>query len=113
MTSAIEKLKGRDKVGVVSEYASTAGGIAAGAVVASKVAAVAGASTLFGSTTLATALGGLLRCLYPRWMGNWFRCARRHCCLCTKQDGSIRCKTGCREERADRTPSETLARTGQ
>lgn len=59
VTSAIEKLKGRDKVGVVSEYASTAGGIAAGAVVAGKVAAVAGASTLFGSTTLATALGGL------------------------------------------------------
>ncbi|HRK40377.1 MAG TPA: hypothetical protein PK347_18530 [Burkholderiaceae bacterium] len=59
VASAIEKLKGRDKVGVVSEYATTAGGIAAGAVLAGKVAAVAGASTLFGSTTLATTLGGL------------------------------------------------------
>lgn len=59
LASAIEKLKGRDKMGVVSEFASTAGGVATGAVIAGKVAAVAGASTLLGSTSLATVLGGL------------------------------------------------------
>jgi hypothetical protein len=56
---ALDKLKGRDRVGVAGESAAVAGSAAAGAALAGTVAGVAGASTLFGSTTLAGVLGGV------------------------------------------------------
>ena len=56
---AIEKLKGKDKVGVLGEVLSGVSGGAAGAAAAGTIASAAGASTLLGSTSLATALGGV------------------------------------------------------
>jgi hypothetical protein len=58
--AAIVKLKGSDRVGNVSQLLNAAGGAVAGVSVASAAAVAAGASTLFGSTTIATALGGVL-----------------------------------------------------
>lgn len=56
---AIEKLKGKDKVGVLGEVLSGVSGGAAGVAAAGTIASAAGASTLLGSTSLATALGGV------------------------------------------------------
>ncbi len=56
---ALNKLKGRDRVGVAGESAAVAGSAAAGAALAGSVAGAAGASTLLGSTTLAGMLGGV------------------------------------------------------
>lgn len=56
---ALDKLKGRDRVGVAGEGAAVAGSAAAGAALAGTVAGAAGASTLLGSTTLAGVLGGV------------------------------------------------------
>lgn len=56
---ALEKLQGRDRVGVAGEAAAVAGSAAAGAAVAGSVAGAAGATTLLGSTTLAGMLGGV------------------------------------------------------
>ena len=56
---AAEKLKGRDKVGVVGESAVVAGSVAAGVAVSGTVAGAAGATTLLGSTSLAGMLGGV------------------------------------------------------
>lgn len=56
---ALEKLQGRDRVGVAGEAAAVAGSAAAGAALAGSVAGAAGASTLLGSTTLAGVLGGV------------------------------------------------------
>lgn len=56
---ALDKMRGRDRVGVVGESAAMAGSAAAGAALAGSVAGVAGASTLLGSTTLAGVLGGV------------------------------------------------------
>lgn len=58
--SAIKKLEGRDKVGVVGEVLSSVGGVAAGSAAAGAVAGAAGATTILGSTTLGSALGGVL-----------------------------------------------------
>lgn len=56
--TAIEKLKGADKVGRAGEVLGVAGGAVAGASAAGVVAAAAGATTIFGSATLGTVLGG-------------------------------------------------------
>ena len=59
LEAAIEKLKRKDKVGVLGEVLSTTGGVAGGAAAAGTLASAAGASTLLGSTSLASALGGI------------------------------------------------------
>lgn len=56
---AIEKMSGRDRLGLAGEHIALAGGSLAGVSAAGTVATVAGASTLFGSTTLAGVFGGL------------------------------------------------------
>ena len=56
---AIEKMRGRDRVGLAGEQLSGAGGAAAGVVMAGTVAGAAGATTLLGSTGLAGLLGGV------------------------------------------------------
>ena len=63
--NAIEKLKGKDKVGVLGEVLSTTGGVAGGAAAAGTLASAAGASTLLGSTSLASALGGVFATATP------------------------------------------------
>lgn len=57
--SAIEKMRGRDRVGLVSEHLAAAGGAAAGVAAAGTIAGAAGATTLLGSTGLAGMLGGV------------------------------------------------------
>jgi hypothetical protein len=59
LSQAIEKLKGKDKVGVLGEVLTGVTGSAAGAAAAGTLASAAGASTLLGSTSLAGALGGV------------------------------------------------------
>lgn len=59
LRQALDKLRGRDRIGVASEGVAVAGSAAAGAALASGVAGAAGASTLLGSTTLAGWLGGV------------------------------------------------------
>ncbi len=56
----IEKLKGKDKVGLIGEVLAATGGGAAGAAAAGTIASAAGASTIFGSASLASVLGGTL-----------------------------------------------------
>jgi hypothetical protein len=58
--AAIEKLKGKDRVGTAAELLSAAGGAAAGASAAGAAASAAGASTLLGSSALGTLFGGVL-----------------------------------------------------
>jgi hypothetical protein len=65
LSSAIEKLKGRDKVGKIAEYGAGIGGATVGLAAAGTVASVAGASTLLGSTTLASLLGGVFVAATP------------------------------------------------
>jgi hypothetical protein len=55
---ALVKLKEKDKVGVVGEFLSTATAASAGALSAGAVATFAGASTILGSSSLGTLLGG-------------------------------------------------------
>ncbi len=59
LSHVIEKLQGKDKVGVLGETLAAAGGGAAGVAAASTLASAAGVSTLLGSTSLAGALGGV------------------------------------------------------
>jgi hypothetical protein len=59
LTNALEKLQGRDRVGVAGEASLVVGGAVAGAAVSSTVAGVAGATTLLGSTSAAGILGGV------------------------------------------------------
>lgn len=56
---AIHTLKGKDKVGRIGDVLGTTGGIVAGSAAAGSVAGVVGVSTLLGSPTLASALGGV------------------------------------------------------
>ncbi len=56
---ALEKLKSRDKVGVAGELLTSAFSASAGAVSAGTLASIGGASTLLGSSTLGTILGGV------------------------------------------------------
>ena len=56
---AIERLSGRDRVGVAGQALATVGGAAGGVAAAGAVAAAAGATTIFGSTTLGGLLGGV------------------------------------------------------
>ena len=56
---AIRKLEGKDKVGVVGESLTTAVGAVAGLGAAGSLASAAGATTLLGSSSLASALGGV------------------------------------------------------
>lgn len=57
---AMEKVRGRDRLGLAGEHLATAGGVAAGVAVAGSIAGAAGATTLLGSTSLAGVLGGVL-----------------------------------------------------
>ncbi|MCU9100521.1 MULTISPECIES: hypothetical protein [Pseudomonas] len=57
--NAIEKMSGRDKVGLAGEHLAAAGGAAAGVAAAGTIAGAAGATTLLGSTGLAGMLGGV------------------------------------------------------
>lgn len=61
----IDKLKGKDKVGVAGEALAAVGGAAGGIAAASTLASVAGASTLLGSSSLASVLGGTLVAATP------------------------------------------------
>ncbi|MGQ7817270.1 hypothetical protein ACUTAH_16655 [Metapseudomonas furukawaii] len=56
---AVEKMRGRDKLGLVGEHLAAVGGAAAGVAAAGSIAGAAGATTLLGSTTLAGVLGGV------------------------------------------------------
>lgn len=56
---AMDKMSGKDKVGIAGEHLAVAGGSLAGASVAGSIAAAAGATTLFGSSTLAGLFGGI------------------------------------------------------
>ncbi|MBX6151908.1 hypothetical protein ISD38_24410 [Pseudomonas aeruginosa] len=56
---ALDKLKGRDRVGVIGEGAAVLGGASAGVALAGSAAGAAGATTLLGSTSLASLLGGV------------------------------------------------------
>ena len=58
LSKTIEKLSGKDRVGVTGEALSTAGGAAAGAAAAGTIASAAGATTIFGSSALGSVLGG-------------------------------------------------------
>lgn len=55
----LNKLRGRDRLGLAGETVTVAGSAAAGVAVAGTVASAAGATTLLGSTTLAGMLGGI------------------------------------------------------
>lgn len=57
--TAIEKMSGRDKVGLAGEHLAAAGGAAAGVAAAGTIAGAAGATTLLGSTGLAGMFGGV------------------------------------------------------
>ncbi len=57
--NAIEKMSGRDKVGLAGEHLAAAGGAAAGVAAAGTIAGAAGATTLLGSTGLAGMFGGV------------------------------------------------------
>ena len=65
LSATIEKLDGRDKVGVSAEVLGTAGGAAAGVAAAGTFAGLAGASTILGSSTLGSALGGIFVATTP------------------------------------------------
>jgi hypothetical protein len=56
---ALDKLRGRDRVGVAGETAAVVGSAAAGAALGGSAAGAAGASTLLGSPILAGVLGGV------------------------------------------------------
>jgi hypothetical protein len=57
--SSIQRLEGKDKVGVAGEGAAVVGGVLAGTAAAGTIAGAAGATTLLGSSTLAGLLGGV------------------------------------------------------
>jgi hypothetical protein len=62
---AIDKLSARDKVGVAGEGLAALGGAAAGVAAAGTIAGAAGATTLLGSTTLASVFGGVFLTATP------------------------------------------------
>ena len=66
--AAIDKLKGRDRVGSAGQIVATTGGAAAGASAAGAIAGAAGASTLLGSTSLASALPFLVAATPVVWI---------------------------------------------
>lgn len=55
----LENLKGRDRIGVLSEWLSTSAGVASGVVASGSIASAAGASTILGSSTLGSLLSGV------------------------------------------------------
>ena len=59
INKVIQKLKAKDKIGMVGERLTAAGGAVAGMAAAGTIASAAGATTLLGSTSLASALGGI------------------------------------------------------
>ena len=65
--NALRKIKesGRDKIGLFGEALGLGLGAAGGAAVAGKVAIIAGASTLLGSSTLGSIFGGILAVTTP------------------------------------------------
>ncbi|MDH4562308.1 hypothetical protein [Pseudomonas sp. BN411] len=66
---AIEKMRGRDKLGLAGEHLAAAGGTAAGVAAAGTIASAAGVTTLLGSTSLAGVLGGVFVTATPvGWM---------------------------------------------
>jgi hypothetical protein len=65
LKQVINKLKGKDKIGLFGEGLAVTGGGAAGVAAASTLASAAGASTLLGSTSLASVLGGTFVAVTP------------------------------------------------
>ncbi len=63
--TAINKLRSKDKVGLAGEHLAAIGGGAAGVAAAGTIAGAVGATTLFGSTSLAGALGGVFLTTTP------------------------------------------------
>ena len=57
--NALDKLKGRDRIGVTGEVLATSIAGAGGVAAAGTIASAAGASTLLGSSALGTVLGGV------------------------------------------------------
>lgn len=57
---ALKSLEGKDRLGTAGEVAGVAGGTAAGVAAAGAVAGALGGTTLLGSSTLASVLGGVL-----------------------------------------------------
>ncbi|MFI3222499.1 MAG: hypothetical protein QX191_05625 [Methylococcaceae bacterium] len=68
----IEKLKGKDKVGLSGEALAVTGGGLAGVAAAGTLASAAGATTILGSTSLASVLGGTFVAATPV---GWVVCA--------------------------------------
>ena len=62
---AIEKLKVRDKFGLTGEALGVVASATAGTVASGTLAAMAGATTIFGSTTLGSMLGGVFVATTP------------------------------------------------
>lgn len=57
--NAVERLKGRDRVGVAGELMGTGAAAAGGAAASGAIASAFGASTILGSSTLGSVLGGV------------------------------------------------------
>jgi hypothetical protein len=62
---ALASLQGRDRIGKAAEAASVATGVGAGVAVSGSVASAFGASTLLGSSTLGSVLGGVFVAATP------------------------------------------------
>ena len=62
---SLKALEGNDRVGTAGEVAGVAGGAAAGAAAAGAVAGALGGTTLLGSSTLASVLGGVFVATTP------------------------------------------------
>ena len=62
---ALEKLKGRDKVGVLGDVLGVGAGIASGVAASGGIAGAAGASTLLGSSALGSLAGGVFVAATP------------------------------------------------
>ena len=62
---ALQKLKGRDRIGVLSELLGLSTGAGGGVLVGGPVAGLLGAKTIFGSAFLGQALGGIFVATTP------------------------------------------------
>lgn len=110
---ALEKLKGRDRVGIAGEIAATGIGTAAGFAASASVASAFSATTLLGSSTLASVLGGVFVTTTPvGWVIGSAVAAgavgyglAKLCCSGGKQDEVRRQATEEMRRRVDQEPS--------
>jgi hypothetical protein len=79
--NSLEALKGRDFIGVAGEFLGGSFGAAAGVASAGPAASFVGVSTLLGSSTLGTLLGGICN-FYANWMGVRLRSCNRGFGIC-------------------------------